>query len=79
MNSSDTPTVAPLGDSFNFAQHLLTLNAKRADKHAFVDDQGALSYGQLDERVRRVATGLRSLGIKREERVLLMRTATTGR
>lgn len=72
MNSSDTPTVAPLGDSFNFAQHLLAINAKRADKHAFVDDQGALSYGQLDERVRRVATGLRSLGIKREERVLLL-------
>ena len=60
------------GQTFNFAQYLLTANAKRADKLAFIDDQGTLSYGQLDERVRRVAAGLRALGIKREERVLLL-------
>ena len=60
------------GDSFNFAQHLLAANAQRADKTAFIDDQGTLSYGQLEERMRRVAAGLRALGIKREERVLLL-------
>ena len=64
--------VAPPGDVFNFAQHLLQLNAGRAAKTAFIDDAGTLAYGALDERVRRLAAGLRALGIKREERVLLL-------
>ena len=59
-------------DDFNFARHLLDLNAGRAGRLAFVDDAGSLTYGQLDDRVRRLAAGLRSLGIKREERVLLL-------
>jgi len=66
------PEVPPPGEPFNFAQHLLTVNAQRAAKAAFIDDAGTLSYGQLDERVRRLAAGLRSLGIRREERVLLL-------
>ena len=37
-----------------------------------MDDLGTLSYGQLDDRVRRLAAGLRALGVKREERVLLL-------
>ncbi len=57
---------------FNFAQHLLDINARRADKAAFVDDAGTLTYGTLAERVRRLASGLRSLGMRREERVLLL-------
>jgi benzoate-CoA ligase len=64
--------IAPPGEPFNFAQHLLSANAGRAAKPAFIDDGGTLAYGQLDERVRRVAAGLRALGIKREERVLLL-------
>ena len=72
--SSSTPTP---GASFNFAQHLLVANAARADKLAFIDDLGSLSYGQLEERVRRVAAGLRALGIKREERVLLLMQDST--
>ena len=59
-------------DRFNFAQHLFELNAARASKPAFIDDRGALSYGQLDERARRVAAALRALGLRREERVLLL-------
>ena len=70
--SHPSPAVAPPGDTFNFAQHLLACNAQRAAKVAFIDDQGALTYGLLEERVRRMAAGLRSLGIKREERVLLL-------
>jgi benzoate-CoA ligase len=65
-------TVPPPGDAFNFAQHLLARNAQRPGKMAFVDDLGGLSYGLLDDRVRRVASGLRALGLKREERVLLL-------
>ncbi len=64
--------VAPPAARFNFAQHLLALNVQRSNKAAFVDDGGALSYGELADRVRRMATGLRSLGIRREERVLLL-------
>jgi benzoate-CoA ligase len=66
-----TPVPAP-AERFNFAQHLLAANALRATKAAFIDDAGSLSYGQLDERVRRLAAALRSLGLKREERVLLL-------
>ncbi|WP_353094408.1 benzoate-CoA ligase family protein [Methylibium sp.] len=64
--------IPPPGASFNIAQHLLAANAARGAKPAFVDDLGALSYGQLDERVRRLAAGLQAIGIKREERVLLL-------
>ncbi len=64
--------ITPPPPVFNFAQHLLHANAERADKLAFVDDAGPLSYGALADRVRRVAAGLRALGIKREERVLLL-------
>ncbi|MDE2254151.1 MAG: benzoate-CoA ligase family protein [Betaproteobacteria bacterium] len=62
----------PLQSRFNFAQHLLECNAGRTEKLAYVDDFGALSYGELGLRVRQMAAGLRSLGLKREERVLLV-------
>jgi benzoate-CoA ligase family protein len=67
-----TTSLQPLPERFNYAQHLLACNAQRASKAAFIDDRGTLSYGQLDERVRRMAGALRSAGIKREERVLLL-------
>ena len=72
MTQIDAAEVAPPGESFNFARHLLSLNAERGDKPAFIDDLGTLSYGELGLRVRRMAAGLRSLGLKREERVLLL-------
>ena len=65
-------TVAPPSAKFNFAQHLLERNASRADKVAFVDDFGSLSYGDLATRVRLLAAALRALGLRREERVLLL-------
>jgi benzoate-CoA ligase len=67
-----TTSLQPLPERFNYAQHLLACNAQRASKAAFIDDRGTLSYGQLDERVRRMAGALRAAGIKREERVLLL-------
>ncbi len=60
------------GERFNFAQHLLQLNATRPQRPAFVDDFGTLSYGELAERVGRLGAGLRALGLRREERVLLL-------
>jgi benzoate-CoA ligase len=59
-------------ERFNFAHHVLTLNAPRGSKAAFVDDAGSLSYGQLDVAVRQLAAALQGLGVRREERVLLL-------
>ncbi len=63
--------VNPPPERFNAAAHLLRLNAGRADKLAYIDDLQPLSYGALDDRVRRCAAGLRALGLKRDERVLM--------
>ncbi len=65
------PNAPPWGDRFNVADHLLGCNTVRGDKLAFIDDQGQLSYGALAHRVRCMAAGLRAIGLKREERVLL--------
>ncbi len=64
--------VAPPPEKFNFADFLLTCNLKRAKRPAFLDDSGVLSYGELDTRVRTLSASLRSLGLRREERVLLL-------
>ena len=65
-------TPAAPGEFFNFAQHLLALNTGRAHKSAYIDDHGMLTYGALDERVRRTAAALLASGVRREERVLLL-------
>ena len=57
---------------FNFAEYLLALNEARAAKTAYIDDQRSMTYGELAERVRRFASALPALGLRREERVLLM-------
>ncbi|MHB1667889.1 benzoate-CoA ligase family protein [Thiomonas sp.] len=62
----------PWDAHFNFAQYLLECNAGRAGKAAYIDDLGRLSYGELAHGVRQMAAGLRGLGLKREERVLLV-------
>lgn len=72
MTQTDTANVVAPPESFNFAQHLLGLNAARASKAAFIDDAGTVTYGELADRVKRLAAGLRGLGLKREERVLLL-------
>ncbi|OZI77498.1 benzoate-CoA ligase family protein [Bordetella genomosp. 12] len=56
----------------NFASHLAALNAPRAAKTAYIDDQRQLSYGELAERVARFGGALRQLGLRREERVLMV-------
>ncbi len=42
--------ILPPPARFNFAQHLITLNATRAGKTALIDDLGTLSYGELADR-----------------------------
>ncbi|MES2979301.1 MAG: benzoate-CoA ligase family protein [Pseudomonadota bacterium] len=61
-----------LGEHFNFAGHLLAVNAGRPAKAAFIDDVETLTYADLADRVKRMAAGLLSLGLRREERVLLL-------
>src|SRR5947207_8138631 len=58
---------------YNFAADVLArnLNAGRADKAAYIDGRGSWSYGQLADRVERFGHVLRSLGLRREERVLI--------
>ncbi len=63
---------AALPERFNFAEHLMQVNRGRANKVAFIDDHGAITYEQLEDRARRIAAGLRAQGIRREERVLLL-------
>jgi benzoate-CoA ligase len=68
-----TPSaVEPPPEAFNFAAHLLGANAGRAGKTAFIDDAGAVTYGELDERARRFASALKEAGVKREERALIL-------
>jgi benzoate-CoA ligase family protein len=63
---------------YNFAVDVLqrNLDAGRASKPAYIDARGSTTYGQLADRVARFGAVLRSLGIKREERVLLALTDT---
>ena len=71
------PRAKPPAARLNFAAHVLELNAGRAEKIAYRDDAGTLTYGELDELVRRFAAALAALEIRREERVLLLMHDTT--
>jgi benzoate-CoA ligase family protein len=65
--------VGSIPRDYNFAADVLqsNLDAGRADKPAYIDSRGTLTYGQLADRVARFGDVLRKLGIRREERVLL--------
>ncbi len=63
---------SPPPDPFNFARYLLEVNVRRSSKLAYRDDQRALTYGELASRVCRFAAALPALGLRREERVLLL-------
>jgi benzoate-CoA ligase len=72
MSTDILADVATPDGPFNFTQYLLDANASRPDKLAFVDDLGGLSYAELFTRARKMAAGLLALGLRREERVLLL-------
>ena len=71
MHALPTDVPAP-PERFNVAAHLLALNRGRASHTAYIDDRRQISYGELDEAVRRCASGLLALGLRREERVLMV-------
>ena len=59
--------------SYNFAADIIERNLKagRANKPVYIDPRGSWTYGDLAERVDRFGHVLRSLGVRREERILL--------
>lgn len=66
------PAIAPPPAQFNFAAHLFALNAARAAKPAYIDDTATLAYGELETRARQFSAALRALGVRAEERILLV-------
>ena len=66
------PETAAPPERFNFARHLIALNAGRPDKTALIDDAGSLTYGELADQVQRCSAALTALGLRREDRVLLL-------
>ena len=69
MSNDDNPLE---GEHFNYAAWLFERNRARAEKTAYIDDQASLSFGDLEDRSRRLATVLQQAGLRREERVLLL-------
>ncbi len=65
-------SILPPPTRFNFAQHLITVNAARPAKTALIDDHGQTTYGELADQIRRFASGLQALGLRREDRVFLL-------
>jgi len=59
-------------ERLNFARFIAHTNAARPDKTAYIDDESSLTYGQLAQKVAQFAGLLRELGIRREERILLV-------
>src|SRR5690606_21172560 len=57
---------------FNISEYLMQVNDERHPKTAYIDGRGTLSYGALFERTQRLAAALKTLGVRREERVLLL-------
>ena len=67
-----TLPVKPPSGKFNFAGHLFDQNRARGGRTAFIDDEGSISYADLEHRARRFARALTTSGVRREERVLLL-------
>jgi benzoate-CoA ligase len=72
MNIDSSLVQQQFTQQFNFAQHILALNADRAGKLAYIDDNEGINYGELDRRVRSFAAALLARGIQPEQRVLLV-------
>src|SRR5207245_8265723 len=66
--------IVSLPDRFNIADYLVDRHVRegRGGRTAILYGEESITYGQVAERSNRVANALRSLGIRREERVLLL-------
>jgi benzoate-CoA ligase len=73
MNAiAHSTNISPPPEHFNFAAHVIARNSGRSQKTAYIDDQSELTYGELSTRIARCAAGLKALGVRRDERVLLL-------
>jgi benzoate-CoA ligase len=72
-NVAEAVSAAAVPRDYNFAADILrrNLDAGRAGKLAYIDQCQGWNYGDLADRVERFCHVLRSLGIRREERILL--------
>jgi len=70
---SSSPPRVDIPRNYNAAADLIErhLAAGRADKLAYIDDSGSISYGLLAERVNRFASALGTLGLEPEHRVMV--------
>ena len=68
---SVSPPRISIPRDYNAAHDLLARNAGRADKAAFIDTNGAHTYGELSGRATRVQGALAALGLEREDRIML--------
>ena len=59
-------------EHFNFVEHVLSMTTARADRTVLFDTVHTLTYSQLDQRTRSLATGLTQQGLRREERVAII-------
>ncbi|MGA7791266.1 MAG: benzoate-CoA ligase family protein [Xanthobacteraceae bacterium] len=70
---SRAETASAIPRDYNFAADILkrNLDAGRGGKAAYIDQRGEYSYAELAERVESFGRVLRSLGVRREERILI--------
>ena len=70
---NNVPPESTVPRDYNFAADILkrNLDAGRGNKLAYIDHRGQYSYAALADRVDRFGQVLRSLGSRREERVLI--------
>jgi benzoate-CoA ligase len=70
---SASPPAIHLPRVYNAAHDLIERNlaAGRGEKLAYIDDHGEYTYAEFAERVNRFGSGLLSLGLQMEDRVLL--------
>jgi benzoate-CoA ligase len=66
-------TVLGSGKFYNAAVDLIDRNLVEgvAQKLAFIDDQGSITYADLSERVNRCANALQAMGLQHEDRIMI--------
>src|SRR6267142_1719597 len=71
---SASPPKIDVPRDYNAAHDLIerNLRAGRAHKVAFIDDAGEYTFGELAKRVNRFGSGLKTMGLGMEDRVLLV-------
>ena len=57
---------------FNFAAPLFEANRDRRERTAYIDDAASITFGELEHRARCLAAALAQMGVRREERVLIL-------